>query len=211
MLRFPKTQVLLRIEFSSSATELNSSYPTVEIQPVSCCSILISVNSSKNRCPFPIHHQPSSHHNAKTPGTCISTTLNIFRQHLTPLPNLNLQPAPQHTNPHRREQIMRRIQMVINTAIKHRRSILPNRRRDQRFPTRMILHKAPNIMNHAPNSHQRFTLFRPRHKFIPFNHRQLIQRHAPIQTSAVLVNLLLQLLNTTFLDLVSWEGFKVTG
>lgn len=99
--------------------------------------------------------------------------------------------------------------MQVDTAIEYSSGILANGRGDQSFATRMVLNKIAHVVNDTSNRSQCLAVLRLFNKVIPVNHRELFQRHAPIQLAALLINLLLLLLQPTLVNLVLAEGLKV--
>ena len=66
-------------------------------------------------------------------------------------------------------------------------------------------------MNNTGNSDQATAVLGLLNVVVPLNNRKLLKRYTPVELGALLVNLLLELLNTTLLDLVGTELLEVGG
>lgn len=76
----------------------------------------------------------------------------------------------------------------------------------------MVVHKAADVVDDARDGHECpavVALGGLGNKVLPVYHGELLERSAPIQRRTLLVELLLQLLETTLVDLVLAELLQV--
>lgn len=99
--------------------------------------------------------------------------------------------------------------MVINPAIEDSSSVFANRRRNECLATRMLLDKTRNIMNNASDSNKGPAAFGFGNELIPIHYGELVEGNAPVKSRALLIELLLQLLDATFFNLILAELFQV--
>ena len=101
--------------------------------------------------------------------------------------------------------------MVVNTTVKDGGSVLSNPRRDESLSTRVVLDEVGYIVDDTSNSNKSTTVLGFSLVVLPADDWQLLERNTPIESLSLLVELLLQLLETALLDLVLLELLQVIG
>jgi hypothetical protein len=101
--------------------------------------------------------------------------------------------------------------MVINTAVKNGRGVLANTRTDQCFSTRVLLDEMSDIMNYTSNRHKSSAVLGLCLVSVPIDDGQLLQRNPPVKSLSLLIELLLELLETALLNLVLLELLEIIG
>lgn len=130
---------------------------------------------------------------------------------LCSLPNFHLTAATDDPNPHRRQQIVRCVGMVVHPAVKHGSGILADTGVDHRFTARVVLDEIRDVMDDTGNGDETAAVLSLVDVVVPFNDGELLERDAPVELRAALVDFLLQLLNTALFDLVGAELLEVVG
>lgn len=126
-----------------------------------------------------------------------------------PLPDLNLTPTTDDTNSHGREQVMSGVGVVVDTAVEHCGGILTDTRVDHSLATGVVLDKVGDIVDNAGDRDEPTTILGLLDVLVPLHDGKLVQRSTPVQPGALLVDLLLQLLQTALLDLIGTELLQV--
>lgn len=75
----------------------------------------------------------------------------------------------------------------------------------------MVLDEVGNIMNNTSDRNEATAVLGLIDVLVPRDHGKLLQRDTPVEFSSLLVELLLELLNTTLLDFVRLELFQIIG
>ena len=127
------------------------------------------------------------------------------------LPNLHLATTPQDTDSHGREEVVGGVGVVVDTAVKDGSGVLANGRRDQSLATGVVGNELANVVDDTSNRDPSLAVLRLLNKVVPADNREALKRDTPVEGRALLVELLLQLLNTALLDLVVGEGLEVVG
>jgi hypothetical protein len=104
---------------------------------------------------------------------------------------------------------MRRIRVLINTAIEHCSGIFPNTRPNKGSTTWVFLNEIRYIMNNASDNNKGFAILRFSKEIVPGRDRELLHGNTPVKLGSLLVDFLLQLLDATFFDFVGAELFEV--
>lgn len=110
---------------------------------------------------------------------------------------------------------MCRVGVKINPAVEDRRGVLPDRRRDERLAAWVLLDEVRDIVDDAGDRDEgppcAVGRLRLGDEIVPLDYRQLVKRDAPVQLGSLLVELLLQLLDSSLLDLVLSELLQIIG
>lgn len=125
------------------------------------------------------------------------------------LPDLNLTPTTDDTNSHGREQVMSGVGVVVDAAVEHGGGILTDTRVDHSLATGVVLDKVGDIVDNAGDRDEPTTILGLLDVLVPLHDGKLVQRSTPVQPGALLVDLLLQLLQTALLDLIGTELLQV--
>lgn len=128
-----------------------------------------------------------------------------------PLPDLDLTTTTDDTDPHGREQVVCGVGVVVDTAVEHGSGILPDTRVDHGLATGVILDEVGDIVDDTGDRDQTTAVLGLFDVLVPLHDGKLVERSTPVQPGALLVDLLLQLLQTTLLDLVGTELLQVVG
>lgn len=106
---------------------------------------------------------------------------------------------------------MGRVRVKINTSVEDSCSILADSRRDEGFSSRVVLDEVGHIVNNTSDGNKGLAILGFGDKVIPSDDGELLKWRAPVEGSALLVELLLNLLDTAFLDFVLTELLQVIG
>ena len=101
--------------------------------------------------------------------------------------------------------------MVVDTTVEDGGCILSNTRRDESLSTRVVLDEVGYIMDDTSNSNKGTTVLGFSLVVLPADDWQLLERNTPVKSLSLLVELLLQLLETALLDLVLLELLQIIG
>ena len=101
--------------------------------------------------------------------------------------------------------------VVVNTAVEDGSSVLANGRGDKSLATRVILDEVANIVDDASNSDEGLAILGLLNEIVPADNGKLLEGSSPVELGTLLVKLLLELLNTTLLDLVGAELLQIIG
>lgn len=101
--------------------------------------------------------------------------------------------------------------MVVDTTVEDGRGILANTRVDQCLATRVVLDEITDIVDDAGNRNEGTAILGLLDVVVPADDRELLKRNTPVESGTLLVELLLELLDTTLLDLVRLELLEVVG
>lgn len=106
---------------------------------------------------------------------------------------------------------MRCVGVVVDATVEDCRGILANTGVDQCLATRVVLDEIANVVNDTGNSNKGTAILGLLHVVVPADDRELLKRNTPVESGALLVELLLELLDTALLDLVRLELLEVVG
>ena len=135
--------------------------------------------------------------------------LNVFVLALSTLPDLDFAAAANDTDAHGAEQIVGGVAMHVDTTVEHGGGIFADAGADHGLSSWMVLDEGCHIVYNASNVNEGTTILCLILEVFVFHDRESIQWNAPIEPGALHVELLLLLLDTTFLDLVGTELLQV--
>ena len=101
--------------------------------------------------------------------------------------------------------------MVVDTTVENGGCVLSNTGRDESLSTRVVLDEVGNIVDNTSNSDESAAILGFGLVIIPVDDRQLLERNTPVESLSLLVELLLQLLETALLNLVLLKLLQVVG
>lgn len=101
--------------------------------------------------------------------------------------------------------------MVVDTTVENGGCVLSNTGRDESLSTRVVLDEVGNIVDNTSNSDESAAVLGFGLVIIPVDDRQLLERNTPVESLSLLVELLLQLLETALLNLVLLKLLQVVG
>ena len=127
------------------------------------------------------------------------------------LPDLNLASTTDDTDPHGGEQVVGSVGVEVDTTVEHGSSVFANAALDQGLATGMLVNEISNIVNNTSDSDQTTAVLSLLNVVVPLDDRKLLKRNTPVELGALLVDLLLELLDTALLDLVGTELLEVGG
>lgn len=99
--------------------------------------------------------------------------------------------------------------MVVDATVEHGGCVLANAGVDHGFATGVILDEVGNVVDNTSNSDEAAAVLGLLDIFVPFHDWELLERNTPVEFGTALVDLLLQLLDTSLFDLVGAELFQV--
>ena len=103
------------------------------------------------------------------------------------------------------------VRVIVDTTVEDGGSILSNTGRDKSLSTRVVLDEGRNIVDNTGDSNQGTAILGLSLVVFPVNDWQLLKRNTPVESLSLLVELLLQLLETTLLNLILLELLQVIG
>jgi hypothetical protein len=127
------------------------------------------------------------------------------------LPDLNLASTADNTNPHGREQVVGSVGVEVDTTVEHGGSVFADAALDEGLAAGVLVDEIGNIVDYTSDSDQTTAVLGLLNVVIPLNDRKLLKRNTPVELGALLVDLLLELLNTALFDLVGTELLEVGG
>jgi len=127
------------------------------------------------------------------------------------LPDLDLHTTTDDTDSHGGEQVVGSVGVEVDTAVEHGGGILADTRADHSLTTRVVLHEVAKVVNDASNRDELATVLALLNVVVPLHNGERLKRSSPVELSTLAVNLLLELLNATLLDLVGTELLEVVG
>ena len=125
------------------------------------------------------------------------------------LPDLNLASTTDHTNSHGGKQVVSSVGVQVDTTVEHGSSILSDTAADEGPATGVLVDEVGYIMDDTSNSDETTAVLGLLNIVVPLNDGELVERNAPVELSALLVKLLLELLDTTLLDFVGAELLEI--
>lgn len=136
---------------------------------------------------------------------------NVLVLELSALPDLNLTSTTENTVAHGRQKIVSGVGVIVDTTVEDGGSILANSGLDQGSATRVILDEVSDIVDDTSDGNKSLSVLGLLNKVVPANDRKLLEWGSPVEGGSLLVELLLELLNTSLLNLVGTELLEVVG
>lgn len=99
----------------------------------------------------------------------------------------------------------------VDTTVEHGSGILSDAALDQGLATGVLSDEVGDIVDNTGNSDKTATVLGLLNVVVPLDNRELVKGNTPVELGALLVDLLLQLLDATLLDLVGTELLEVGG
>jgi hypothetical protein len=130
---------------------------------------------------------------------------------LSALPDLNLASTADDTDSHSGQQVVGTVRVEVDTTVEHGGSILANTALDESLATRVLVNEIGNVMDNTGNGNETTAVLGLLNIVVPLDDGELVERYTPVELGALLVDLLLELLDTTLLDLVGAELLEVGG
>jgi hypothetical protein len=97
------------------------------------------------------------------------------------------------------------VRVVIYTAVEDGGGILTNSGRDEGLAAGVVLDEVGDVVNDSSNGNEGLSVLGVGYEVIPVDNRELLQGDTLVEGGTLLVELLLQLLDTALLDLVLAE------
>jgi hypothetical protein len=136
---------------------------------------------------------------------------NILVLPLSALPDLNFASASNDTDSHGGEQIVGTVGVEVDTTVEHGGSILADAALDESLATRVLGDEVGNVMDNTSDSDETTAVLSLLNIVVPLDDGKLVERYTPVELLTLLVDLLLELLDTTLLDFVGAELLEVGG
>ena len=137
--------------------------------------------------------------------------LHVLIFPLGPLPNLDFASSADNPDPHRAEQVVRRVTVHVHPAVEHGRRVFAHAALDHGASAGVLLDKVRDVVHHAGNGHQCAAVFRLVDVVVPRHDGEGVERDAPVEFGALLVEFLLLLLDAALVDGVHGKGLEVVG
>lgn len=127
------------------------------------------------------------------------------------LPDLNLAAAAENADTHGGQEVVGGVGVVVDTTIEDGSGVLANGGGDEGLATGVVLDEGGHVMDDTSNSDEGLAVLGLGDKVVPADDGKLLQRSTPVEPGALLVELLLELLDTALLDFVGTELLEVVG
>ena len=101
--------------------------------------------------------------------------------------------------------------MTVDSTIEHGSGILADTRVDHCTTTGVLAEERGDIVDDTSNADKGTAVFALVNVIIPLHDGELVKRNAPVEGGSFLVELLLELLDTTLFDFVGAELLEVGG
>ena len=101
--------------------------------------------------------------------------------------------------------------VVVDTAVEYGRSILSDTRRYESLSTWVLLDEVGHVMDNTSNCNESPAVLGFGLVGVPVYDGKLLKRNTPVESLSLLVELLLQLLETALLDFILLELLEVEG
>lgn len=101
--------------------------------------------------------------------------------------------------------------VIVDTTVEDSGSVLSDTRSDECLSTRVVLDEVAHIVNNTGDSHESAAVLGFGLVGVPVDDGELLERNTPVESLSLLVELLLQLLETTLLDFVLLELLEIIG
>ena len=99
----------------------------------------------------------------------------------------------------------------VDTTVEHGSGVLANAALDQSLASGVLVDEVGNVVYNTSDGNQTTAVLSLLNIVVPLDDRKLLKRYTPVELGALLVNLLLELLDATLLDLVGTELLEVGG
>ena len=106
---------------------------------------------------------------------------------------------------------MGRVRVVVDAAVEHGGRVLADAGADHGLAAGVVLDEVRHVVDDAGDGDEGVAVAGLLLVVVPLHHGQLVERGAPVELGALLVELLLVLLQTALLDLVVAELLEVVG
>lgn len=130
---------------------------------------------------------------------------------LSSLPDLDFTASSEHTDSHGGQEVVSGIGVVVDTTVEHGGGILANTRRDESPATGVLLDEVGDIVNDTGNRDESAAVLGLLLVGLPVDDGKLLQGNTPVEGLSLLVELLLELLETALLDFVLLELLEIRG
>jgi hypothetical protein len=127
------------------------------------------------------------------------------------LPDLNLTATTDDTDAHSGEKVVGSVGVEVDTTVEHGSGILADTALDKSLATGVLVDEVGDIVDNTGDSDETTTVLGLLNIVVPLDDGQLLKGNTPVELLALLVDLLLQLLNTALLNLVGAELLQVGG
>lgn len=127
------------------------------------------------------------------------------------LPDLDFAAAADDANSHGGEQVVCSIGVVVYTSVEHGSGVLTNTGLDRGLATGVVIDEVGHIVDNTGDGHKTTAVLALVDIVVPFHDGKLVERGTPVEFGTLLVELLLELLDTTLFDFVGTELLQVVG
>jgi len=101
--------------------------------------------------------------------------------------------------------------VVVDTTVEDGSSVLADTRRDESLSTWVVLDEVGHVVDNTGNCNESSAVLGFGLVGVPIDDGELLERNTPVESLSLLVELLLQLLETALLDFVLLELLEVVG
>ena len=128
------------------------------------------------------------------------------------LPDLDLASSAEHTNAHRRKKVVGSVGVEVDTAVEDCGCVLADSGRNEGLATGVLVDEVANIVDDTGDGGKLLSvLLAVGDEIVPVDNGELFKGNTPVESSTLLVELLLELLDTALFNLVGAELLEVVG
>lgn len=136
---------------------------------------------------------------------------NVLVLGLGALPDLDLAAAAEDTDSHGGEEVVGGVGVVVHAAVEDGGGVLADGRVDESLATGVVGDELADVVDDTGDGDPGLALLGLGNEVVPADDGEVLEGGAPVERRALLVELLLDLLETALLDLVLGEGLEVVG
>lgn len=127
------------------------------------------------------------------------------------LPDLDLASTADNTHSHGGEEVVGGVGVEVDTAVEHGGGVLADAAADESSATGVLVDEVGHVVYDTSNSDEATAVLGLLNVVIPLDNGKLVERNTPVELRSLLVELLLELLNTALFDFVGAELLEVGG
>jgi len=103
------------------------------------------------------------------------------------------------------------IGVVVDTTVEDGGGVFTDTRADEGLSTGVLFDEGGHVVDNTSNCNECLSVLGARYIIVPVNNWELLKWNTPVESLSLLVEFLLELLETTLLDLVVLELLEIVG
>lgn len=142
----------------------------------------------------------------------VANVRHVLILELSALPNLHLTSSAEDANSHGGEEVVGGVGVQVNTAVEDGGGILADGGGNEGFATGVLLDEVTNIVDDTGDGGKLLAvLLAIGDEIIPVDDGELLEGNTPVESSTLLIELLLELLDAALFDFVGAELLEIVG